>query len=113
MAHRFSRDAAAVAALLKRPPAYVGVLGPRHRTARLLAAVGNAGHPNHLFFPLGLDIGAETPEQIALSILAEIQAVTTGRPGGSLRKRPGPIHLSRQDERQCNLSHRYKSDALR
>ncbi len=97
MAHNFARDAAAVAALLKRPPAYIGVLGPRRRTARLLAAAGMTDDEHRLFFPIGLEIGAETPEQIALSILAEIQAVTTGRPGGSLCKRPGPIHIDREN----------------
>lgn len=106
MAHNFARDTAAVAALLKRPPAYIGVLGPRRRTSRLLAATGMTDDERRLFFPIGLDIGAETPEQIALSILAEIQAVTTGRPGGSLCKRPGPIHLGRQDAEKCDFSHR-------
>jgi xanthine/CO dehydrogenase XdhC/CoxF family maturation factor len=44
--------------------------------------------------PVGLDIGAENPEQIALAVLAEIQAATAGRPGGFLRDRKGPIHAA-------------------
>jgi xanthine dehydrogenase accessory factor len=100
MAHNFNRDAAALAALLKRPPAYIGVLGPRRRTQRLLAAAGAKDEHHQLFFPIGLDIGAETPEQIALSILAEIQAAISARPGGSLRDRPGPVHLSRENVRE-------------
>jgi xanthine dehydrogenase accessory factor len=101
MAHNFRRDAAVLATLLKRPPAYIGVLGPRKRTARLLSAVGAADDEPGLFSPIGLDIGAETPEQIALSILAEIQSAATGRPGGSLCKRPGPIHTNRQDAKSA------------
>lgn len=93
MAHNFGRDAAVLGALLKKPRAYIGVLGPRQRTARLLAAVGASGDEHRLFSPVGLDIGAETPEEIALSILAEIKMVGAGRPGGSLRQRPGPIHV--------------------
>ncbi|MGD0463491.1 MAG: XdhC family protein [Tepidisphaeraceae bacterium] len=105
MAHNFGRDAAVLAALLKKPPAYVGVLGPRRRTARLLAAVGATAEAHRLFSPIGLDIGAETPEQIALSILAEIKAVAAGRPGGSLRDRPGPIHVHGENAQKCDFSH--------
>ena len=47
---------------------------------------------NRLFSPIGLDIGAETAEAIALSILGEVQAVLTGRKGGKLRDHLGPIH---------------------
>jgi xanthine/CO dehydrogenase XdhC/CoxF family maturation factor len=93
MTHNLRRDAAILRNLLKRPPRYVGVLGPRHRTARLLAINGwesNAGQ--RLFAPVGLDLGAEAPEQIALSILAEIQSALSGRAGGPLRDRTGSIH---------------------
>ena len=105
MAHNFGRDAAVLAALLKKQRAYIGVLGPRQRTARLLAAAGMAGDEHLLFSPIGLDIGAETPEEIALSILAEIRAVAAGRPGGLLRERAGPIHVHGEGAK-FDFSHR-------
>jgi xanthine/CO dehydrogenase XdhC/CoxF family maturation factor len=95
MGHNFSRDSAALAALLASPRAFIGVLGPRRRTARLLAAHGHAIEnvaDENLYSPVGLDLGAENPEQVALSIIAEIQSVAAGGSGQSLRARSGPIH---------------------
>jgi xanthine/CO dehydrogenase XdhC/CoxF family maturation factor len=105
MAHNFGRDAAVLGSLLKTPRAYIGVLGPRQRTARLLEAAGATGDEHRLFSPIGLDIGAETPEEIALSILAEITAFAAGRPGGSLRRRTGPIHVHGESVK-FDFSHR-------
>ncbi len=106
MDHNFARDAAVLQRLLKKPPLRIpGVLGPRQRTSRLLAATGMSGDEHLLFSPIGLDIGAETPEEIALSILSEIRAVTSGRPGSPLRERPGPIHVH-GEEAKFNFSHR-------
>jgi xanthine dehydrogenase accessory factor len=100
MAHNLRRDIDALRWLLRRPPRYVGILGPRHRTRRILAAAGAENLPEELrrrlYWPIGLDIGAAGPEQIGLAILAEIVAVMSARPGGSLRDRPGPIHLGSQ-----------------
>lgn len=79
-------------------PAYVGVLGPRQRTQRILQELAESGvvpsadQRQRLFTPVGLDIGAEGPEQIALAILAEILAARNGRAGGFLRDRPARIH---------------------
>ncbi len=101
MGHHLRRDAAVLANLLRKPPAYVGVLGPRRRTARLLAAAGASANSPHLFAPVGLDIGAESPEQIALSVLAEIQAVFADRGGGFLRNRAGPIHRAAAMNSTC------------
>lgn len=98
MSHNYLQDQALLRDLLDAPLAYLGVLGPHQRTQRLLADLQKEGiapsdeQVARLFGPVGLDIGAETAEEIALSILGEIQAVLTGRKGGSLRNHPGPIH---------------------
>jgi len=99
MTHSFPRDRAAIEALLPTGAAYVGVLGPRRRTRDLLdrcaAEDGFLPDPaalQRLHAPVGLDLGATTPEEIALSILAEVRAVLSGRTGGPLRERAGPIY---------------------
>ena len=98
MSHSFIHDRAYLGQLLRRPLRYLGALGPRRRTERLLgelAAEGLVADPvarAALHAPVGLDIGAETPEEIAVSILAEIRAAFVGRAGGSLRDRNAPIH---------------------
>lgn len=91
MTHDFPRDARILESLANRPIRYLGVLGPRSRTERLLAQADGASQWN-TFFPAGLDLGADNPELIALAIISEIQAVMAGRPGGLLRDRPGPIY---------------------
>ena len=58
----------------------------------MLFRSGRDTMPAELHAPAGLDIGAETPEQIALSILSEVQATFAGRSGGGLRQRDGSIH---------------------
>jgi xanthine/CO dehydrogenase XdhC/CoxF family maturation factor len=98
MTHHYGRDRALLATLLRSHARYVGVLGPRARTTQLLAdltAEGAAPNPAQqlrLAAPVGLDIGAETPDEVALAILAEVRAVLSGRSGGRLRERTGPIH---------------------
>lgn len=69
MTHNFQRDKEALNLLLQKKPGYLGVLGPRHRTARLL---GGNDIPEGLRSPVGLPIGADGPEEIAVSILAEL-----------------------------------------
>jgi len=88
----------------ERSLVYLGILGPRARTARLLGAVGEsrARLPERIHSPAGLDIGAETPEEIALAILAEMQAVRRDRGGGFLSERTAagePIHA--RGDRVC------------
>ena len=94
MAHSAVHDAAYLRAMLDAGAGYVGVLGPRRRTLELLGlgSVDDANVPSSVHSPAGLDLGAETPEEIALSIVAEIAAVRGGRAGGMLRERRGPIH---------------------
>jgi xanthine dehydrogenase accessory factor len=98
MTHNYLHDLDILRALLASPAGYIGVLGPKRRKERLLAdlsATGAVLKPASLrrvCGPAGLDIGAETPEQIALSILAEIEAVSARRRGGPLKRRRGPLH---------------------
>jgi xanthine dehydrogenase accessory factor len=99
MTHDVDRDREALATLLASPCPYVGVLGPRARTDRLLAALGLPSRPGtplarRLHAPIGLALGAETPDEVALAIVAEIQAVVAGEVVGHLRDRPGRIHAA-------------------
>jgi xanthine dehydrogenase accessory factor len=92
MSHSFAQDTFFLETLLAQPLSYLGVLGSRRRTLDLLARLGRDTMPSTLHAPAGLDIGAETPEQIALSILSEVQAAFANRRGGALRDRDGSIH---------------------
>jgi xanthine/CO dehydrogenase XdhC/CoxF family maturation factor len=94
MTHQYADDLATVEALLATAVRYVGVLGPRRRTERMLAAIG-ARRPvddARIHGPVGLDIGTDGAEQVALAIVAEVLAVHSGRPARSLRERAAPIH---------------------
>jgi xanthine dehydrogenase accessory factor len=85
LTHSYEQDRALLAALLPRRLRYLGILGPRHRTDRLLTEVAPAlGFSidealGRLHSPIGLDLGASDPATVALSIVAEIQAVLQGR----------------------------------
>ncbi|XWK89614.1 MAG: XdhC/CoxI family protein [Phormidium sp.] len=94
MTHRYISDLAFLKTLIPSGLRYLGVLGPKRRMQQLSQDLAENGvTPNQqLYNPIGLDIGAETPEEIALSIVAEIQAVLSGRSGGFLRDRIGSIH---------------------
>jgi xanthine/CO dehydrogenase XdhC/CoxF family maturation factor len=96
MTHSYEQDKSLLRELLRSPPDYIGQLGPRSRTERMLAELAAEGavplEPAALHYPIGLDIGGETPEEIALAIVAQIKAVLAGRPGGMLARRPAAIH---------------------
>lgn len=96
MTHHFDDDTAYVGALLAGPVRYLGVLGPRQRTTRLLARLGEAARDAdaRIFGPVGLDIGTDGAEQVALAVIAEILAVRSGRAPRSLRDRRAPIHTT-------------------
>lgn len=72
-------------------PAYVGVLGSRDRGAEVAAEAPPEAR-DRIYAPLGLDVGAEGPEQIAVAAVAEMLAVWTGRRGGHLRRGAGSLH---------------------
>ncbi|HEX8502195.1 MAG TPA: XdhC/CoxI family protein [Pyrinomonadaceae bacterium] len=100
MSHNYTHDLELLKFLLASPARYVGVMGPRKRTERMLSelAAGDEAFRlgeedrERLYSPAGLDIGANSPAEIALSIVAELRAVLDGRRGGMLRERRGSIH---------------------
>jgi len=94
MTHNFLHDLALLEVLLPAAIPYVGLLGPKSRGEELLSQLGDVGRTfgSRLHSPIGLDLGGETPEEIALSIVAEMQAVLNERTGISLRERKAAIH---------------------
>lgn len=98
MTHNYNYDLAMLNALIKRNVVYVGMLGPRKKLDRILNELQENGlriteqQLSMIYGPVGLEIGAETSEEIALSVLAEIKAVLAGKQGQSLRNKPDVIH---------------------
>lgn len=98
MTHNYLDDLEILKMLLPSPVPYIGALGSKERTERLLRDL----HKEKIFYteaqqkrlhaPVGIDIGSETPEEIAIAIIAEIQAVLANRSGGFLKNRQGSIH---------------------
>lgn len=92
MTHNYVRDRALVEGVLRSPAPYVGVIGSRQRFRDLLRDLSRSEPPlpparGRLFGPAGLDLGAETPEEIALAVVAEAHAVLAGRSARPLRGR--------------------------
>jgi xanthine/CO dehydrogenase XdhC/CoxF family maturation factor len=90
MTHRLEVDVACLAALRDTPVVYLGAIGSRSRVAQIHERTRLG--VERLRAPAGLDVGSETPEEIALAIAAEIVAVTHGRRGGVLSAVDSPIH---------------------
>lgn len=105
MSHNYSHDLALLKFLLTSPARYIGVMGPRKRTERMLSELSareasswlDDADLTRLHSPVGLDIGANAPAEIALSIVAEMRAVIEGRRGGMLRERRGSIYGRPED----------------
>jgi xanthine/CO dehydrogenase XdhC/CoxF family maturation factor len=101
MTHNYQYDMSMLQALLPLDIPYIGVLGPRKKLDRMLDEIREGGFSitaemlAKVYGPVGLEIGAETSEEIALSILAEIQAVMRNKTAQSLRNKQGAIHESK------------------
>lgn len=89
MTHNLERDTRFLASLAGIPCAYLGMIGSRERAARIRARLPATLHVNA---PAGLDIGAETPEEIALAVAAEILARTHARTAHSLAASAASMH---------------------
>ena len=99
MTHNYNYDKVLLEHLLPSQLPYIGILGPKKRLNRILQEISGVGieqQLTHIYGPAGLDIGSENPEQIALSILAEIQGVLNKLSGVPLRSK-AYIH-DRSDE---------------
>lgn len=88
MNHHKARDTAALKASVALAPRFIGALGPRRRTDEILASLQlSQDQEAQVHGPLGLDIGADTPYEVALSIVGELMAARKGRTGGILNRR--------------------------
>jgi xanthine dehydrogenase accessory factor len=106
MTHNYNYDIDALAGLIPMNLPYVGVLGPKKKLERMLDELKEKGVAledkiDNVFGPAGLDLGAETADEIALSIISEIKAVLSKRTGSSLRDRDETIH-PRENQKLIN-----------
>jgi xanthine/CO dehydrogenase XdhC/CoxF family maturation factor len=98
MSHNYEYDRDVLKKLLGSASPYIGILGPRKRYDKMLEEFNKQGVSltsddfHRVHSPIGLDIGAETPDEIAISIISEIQGKFSNRSGGFLKYRNAPIH---------------------
>lgn len=98
MSHNYEYDRDVLKKLLKTEAPYVGIMGPRKRFDKMVTDFEkdsfhlSSDQVNRIHSPIGLDIGAEAPDEIAIAIISEIQARFTNRDGGFLKNRNGAIH---------------------
>lgn len=108
MSHNYKYDLAVLENLLTTDIAYIGILGPKKRTEKIVGELAAKGKVtgeevlSRIHSPIGLDIGAETPDEIALAIVSEIQAFFTKRQAGFLKDRQGPIHEREEQESEIS-----------
>jgi xanthine/CO dehydrogenase XdhC/CoxF family maturation factor len=98
LTHHFEMDSGWMKLLMPSNAGYVGLMGHRRRGQRILSELETAPTSEQaarFFSPVGLDLGSESPETIALAVLAEIQAVFAGRQAAHLRDAKGSIHASK------------------
>lgn len=109
MSHNYEYDRDVLKKLLKTATPYMGILGPRKRFDKMKLEFQQDGIElsdfdlQRIHSPIGLDIGAEAPDEIALSIISEIQSKFTNRAGGFLKNLNGPIH-----QRELNTDQVFK-----
>src|SRR5690606_5211133 len=98
MSHNYEYDRDVLKKLSTSPAPYIGILAPVKRCNKMVDEHKQQGiHltaaiTQRIHSPIGLDIGAEAPDEIAISIIAEIQTKFANRSGGFLKYRTGPIH---------------------
>lgn len=95
MTHNFEYEVIVLEKLLTCMIPYIGILGPKRKTEKLIQRLELKGiqvSTDNFYAPMGIEIGAETSEEIALSILAEIKAVLNNKQPIFLRDKTGPIH---------------------
>lgn len=98
MSHNYEYDRDVLRKLIGSETPYIGIMGPRKRFDKMLDEFSKQGIEltgqdlSRIYSPIGLDIGAEAPDEIALSVIAEVQSKFTNRTGGFLKDRNIPIH---------------------
>lgn len=122
MSHNYEYDRDVLKKLLRTDTPYIGILGPRKRFDKMQKEFASAGITindediHRIHSPIGLDIGAETPDEIAISIISEIQGKFSNRSGGFLKYRNAPIHQrdSKSDQvfKQVYLAESYQHTAV-
>ena len=116
MSHNYEYDRDVLKKIVKTDTPYIGMLGPRKRFDKMLSEFKDenfgftADQLHKIHSPIGLDVGAETPDEIAISIISEIQAKFTSRSGGFLKYKSGPIH-DRDEESDQVFKQVYLNDS--
>jgi xanthine dehydrogenase accessory factor len=101
MSHNYEYDRDVLKKIIRTQTPYIGILGPRKRFEKMQEEFSRENFQlaeediHRIHSPIGLDIGAEAPDEIAISIIAEIQSKFSSRSGGFLKYNDGPIHQRR------------------
>ena len=118
MSHNYEYDRDVLRMIIKSDAPYIGILGPRKRFDKIQEEFLNEGLTlnasaiDRIHSPIGLDIGAEAPDEIAISIIAEIQGKFSSRSGGFLKYNDGPIHQRRGENEHVEKQVYFKDVSL-